>query len=139
MGASPPVTQSQFEFRGVYQLDGDYYFHIYDQRSRRGSWIGYNTGSAGYPRIVEFEESMDRLTVELDGERLQLSMTNLHAGTAYAPGQQPATNSDVSLQSINPIRSTGPASRRPVLRSAPEPANGAVTRRVTFPTGQNTD
>lgn len=129
--AEPPVTESQFQLKGVYQLDGEYYFHIYDQRSQRGSWIGDGMAASGYPNIVEFDASQSRLVVELNGRYLQLDLEG-KPDTAVASSISKSPSSSMPFPAAN-----GTVLRRPVIRSIPEPTSEAPVRRLTFSNRHN--
>ncbi len=131
--AETPTTQGRYQFKGVYQLGGEYFFHLYDERSRQGSWMSRNSIAAGYPRIVQFKEMEDLLVVEMDGEQIQLHM--VHGSNRSIP----LANSRPSMKSLQMPGQPGPATisqppviRRRVIRPDEEADTGKSTRRLTF-------
>lgn len=127
------TTQSLYQFKGVYQLGGEYFFHIYDERSQQGSWMSRDSITEGYPRIIQFKEMEDVLVVEMDGEQIQLNMIR----GSHKP--IPLSNSRPSLRSVQMPGQSGPATtsqpviRRRVIRPDEETTVGTSNRRLTFP------
>ena len=77
-GGSPAASTGpapQFEFRGVYKLDGVYFFNLYNTRERRGSWVKKGAGISGFPRIVEYDEVEDLLARVDDGAEARHART----------------------------------------------------------------
>ncbi len=128
-----PTSPSLYQFKGVYQLGGKYFFHIYDERSQQGSWMSRDSITEGYPRIIQFQESDDVLVVEMNGEQFQLNMMR------GSNKPIPLSNSRPSMRSVQMPGQSGPATssqsviRRRVIRPDEETAVGTSTRRLTFP------
>lgn len=124
------ATPNQYQFKGVYQLGEDYFFHIYDERAQQGSWLSRDSIIEGYPRIIQFRESEDQLVVEVDGEQLQLTMIHGNSGPIPITGSRSSTR---SVRPVNQSPTPQPVTRRNVIRPADESATGTSTRRLTFP------
>ena len=126
-----PVSSSQFEFHGVYQLGGQYYFNLYNKRENRGNWMSRNEEINGFPRIVRYNPDEDLLTVEVAGEQVALQMIEttdkpmpLAAGAAPQRVTPPAASQGAPRPTpprrrvIRPTSRTDSTStaRRPVIR-----------------------
>ena len=132
-----PASASQYEFRGVYQMGGRYYFNLYNTRDKSGTWVAEGESGSDAPRIVRFDRDEDVLVVEVSGERVNLELVDtsdrpMPVATAArpTPATLPATTSQ---QSPTPVR-------RRVIRPSTRttPATPAPTvRRPTVPAGNN--
>ena len=127
------TTPSQYQFKGVYQLGEKYFFHIYDKRSQRGSWMSRDSINEGYPRIIQFKESDDLLVVEMDGEQIQLNMIRGSNKPISLSNSRPSMRSVQMPRQSAPTTTSPPVIRRRVIRPDEETAVGTSTRRLTFP------
>ena len=126
--AALPASRSRFEFRGVYQLGGRYYYHLFDQGSGRGEWLSQQNQAAGSPRIVEFKQNPDRLVIDVDGRVIELEMAS--RGDQSLPAERVTRASHSGQATVD--SSGNDQIRRPVIRSANPVNSGGPTRRVTF-------
>jgi len=131
-----PASPSQFEFHGVYQLGGTYYFNLFNSREKKGSWISRESSTTDWPHIVRYDEEEDVLVVEISGERVSLSLVETSdrpmvvAGANPAQPRTPAVTTQASQQQATPrrrvIRPTvrpaepNPAERRPTIQPPPQ-------------------
>ena len=135
MSTEVPVLSGQFEFHGVYQLDGVYFYNLYNKRESRGNWMRDNQVEEGFPRIIRFNPDKDVLTVEVAGETVVLELVDttdnpmpLSPGATPQPAVRPATTTSSTRTApprrrvIRPTsRTTDSASaRRPVIRPSTE-------------------
>lgn len=101
--AAPPPAATQgplsrrFEFRGVYQLEGEYRFLITDKRTREGKWVPLNDASAPF-HVRSFDLDKNAIVLNHEGqtetielERLSANSTPMPvAGAPEPPSTQPA-------------------------------------------------
>jgi hypothetical protein len=134
-GSQPDTstTLNQYQFKGVYQLGGEYFFHLYDERSRQGSWMSRDSITEGYPRIIQFKEMEDLLVVEKDGEQFQLNMIRGSSKPVPLTSSRPSMRSVQMPGQSGPTVISEPVIRRGVIRPEEETTAGTSTRRLTFP------
>lgn len=127
-----PASGSRFEFHGVYQLNGQFYYHIFDQGSLRGEWIRADDRAPGKPHIVEYRQDSDLIVIEMSSQQFELPL--------LSQGDQEADEGRRSRTSLSG-QDTGPAMqgladrahiRRPVIRSTGGEVPAEPVRRVTF-------
>lgn len=124
--APDPSRNAAYEFRGVYQLDGRYFFNLYNTRDRKGSWIGPGESGSGPFEIIDFNEEENALTVAVDGQTLNLALvetSNKPMPVRTAPAATRSGNRETA------VRQT----RRPVRRRVIRPAS-----RNRAPSSENT-
>jgi hypothetical protein len=133
---APPATSNQYEFRGVYQLGGTYYYNLYDVRERKASWLTKNEAAEMNLSILSFDQDTNELALDVDGETVSLSLVEtsdrtLPVQTAPAvpttlpatPTTQPATPEPTRRRVIRPTTRTGTTnSAQPVRRRVIRPS-----------------
>ncbi len=129
--AKAPVSSGQLEFRGVYQMDSVYYFHLYDLRERKGTWIREGDRSA-QPRIVRYQDEEGVLVVESDGRVMNLEMIRTSDKAIPLPTPPPAVTTPARTQ--QPATRPGTVRRR-VIRPTTQSSTSA-TRRAALPNNQ---
>jgi hypothetical protein len=107
---------NEVEFRGVYELAGDYHLLISESRSRSGKWLSIGETHENI-ELREYDPCSETATVMVDGEPRELQLAKLDAN----PSPQP-----VAIQSANSART------RTVTPTAvtPTPGSGTPVRRV---------
>lgn len=136
-----PASPSQYEFHGVYQLGGTYYFNLFNSRERKGSWISKDNSPTDWPRIVRYDEEEDVLVVEVSGERVSLSLMEtsdrpmpVAGARSTQPAAAPPSSAQASPQQATPRRrvirptvrppsppaTSNPAERRPTIQLQPQ-------------------
>lgn len=145
--ASPtaaPAQASQFEFRGVYQLEGQYFFNLYNTRDRKGSWVSKLQSGEETPKIIEFDLDNDVLVVDSSGQRLSLNLVETSNNPMPLSVNRPTTAPKPTTLPAQPATTTAqrttPARRR-VIRPSTRPGtqNSASGRRVIRPTTRKTN
>ncbi|MFO7725876.1 MAG: hypothetical protein R6V45_10040, partial [Oceanipulchritudo sp.] len=120
-----------YEFRGVYQLDGMYFFNLYNTRERKGSWVGSGKSGGGPFEIIDFNEEENALVVAVDGQTLNLALvetSNKPMPVRAAPAASNAGKKETALR-----ENSRPARRR-VIRPSSRNRTGSTdnsTRRRT--------
>lgn len=137
---APPPSASQFEFRGVYQLGGTYYFNIYNLRERQGSWITENAVAEDDLRVVSFDPEENLLVLNVAGEQTRVSLIqtsdrSLPVQTAARTQVTPANNEQASPAQRQPVRRR--VIRPSVRTSNNSSAAAAARRRVINRTNSN--
>ena len=61
-----PATRD-LQFQGVYSLNGEYRFNIYDRKRQIGEWVRLNDPGAKY-RVLRFDEETTSLQINIDGQ-----------------------------------------------------------------------
>jgi len=135
---APPASVSQFEFRGVYQMEGQYYFNLYNTRDKKGTWVTEAASGEDTPRVIRFDLEGDVLVVESAGEQLSLTMVE----TSNRPMPLPAARR-ASVPKANQAKKTAASSaqtpvRRRVIRPTTRTTNQKPARRPTIPANQPT-
>lgn len=139
--AAPAAQAGQFEFRGVYQLGGEYFFNLYNTRERKGSWVSKNASGEETPKIIEFDLENDVLVVDSSGQRLSLNLVETSDNPMPLSANRPVTTPSPTTLPATPAATaeqrTTPARRR-VIRPSTRPASTttAAPRRVIRPTTQ---
>ncbi len=134
-GSITPADETQLSFKGVYQLDGEFYFHLYDKREQRGQWIRLGEALPNGPRIVRYEQEADVILVESGQRRLRLEM--VAASRSPAALARSGRSSTLAIADAGrPATRPGTVTRRRVLRttSAETETDTGIVRRVTLPT-----
>jgi hypothetical protein len=132
-----PVQSGQYEFRGVYQLGGLYYFHLYNTRDRKGTWVSENNSDGDSPKVVSFDRKEDTLLVDVGGKQVNLAMIETSDRTISMPsGTNPAPR--ISAAKEASIASPSPtAVRRRVIRpTTRSPGTPTVQPRNVIPENQ---
>jgi hypothetical protein len=119
-----------YEFRGVYQIGGEYRFLVSEPRSRKGSWVQLGKAYDGY-EVRKFDPGSDTLTLFFNNSEQQLQLAELDANptpmpvsgqikAATQPAQTPATP---ARRTIRPAtRETTPSDAVTQPGSTPPPA-----------------
>ncbi len=128
--AAVPASNSQFEFRGVYQMNGTFYFHIHDNASRKGQWLSEDMPHPGNLslHIVAYQMDRDILVIETGNGQVELPMKLQEDASA---AHELAVNETEVQASPRGPGAAAPI-RRPVIRSQVRLATDTASRRVTF-------
>ena len=70
------ALSNRYEFRGVYQLDGEYRFLISEKRSRDGKWVAENDPNAPY-LVQSYDPKSHAITLNHENQSDQLTMERL--------------------------------------------------------------
>ncbi|KAF0095180.1 MAG: Cbr-pqn-75 [Puniceicoccaceae bacterium 5H] len=65
----PQVSSSQLEFQGVYQLNGEYHFLIFNKMDRSSNWVTLNDVEAPF-QVSHYNDRQNE--IEVNGQRLSL-------------------------------------------------------------------
>lgn len=88
--AAPPPAATQgplsrrFEFRGVYQLEGEYRFLITDKRTREGKWVPLNDASAPF-HVRSFDLEKNAIVLNHEGQTESIELERLSANSTPMP------------------------------------------------------
>ena len=139
--AVPPAQAGQFEFRGVYQMDGVYYFNLYDKRQQKGSWVSKEKSGGDVPRILEYDIEQDILVVDDGGMRMSLGMIETSDRQLPLATSRPATVSRPGQPATAPAQAPPTRRRviRPASRTTEQNTSGNIRRRVITPSQSNTN
>jgi len=120
----PSRDTRQLQFKGVYQLGGQYFFNIFDQRENKGSWVGLREGGADF-LVTEFDESSGEIELDVDGIPLSLSLATPSDNPIPVQTGRPATAANV--RPAAPVRPQRPTTvnRRRVVPPRPPNVAGA--------------
>ena len=71
----PPAStqQSQIQFKGVFALNDEVRFNLFDSSENKGSWIRMNDTFSG-AKVIDFDESSRSIDVEIDGSITRFSL-----------------------------------------------------------------
>ncbi|NDV62500.1 hypothetical protein G0Q06_08565 [Puniceicoccales bacterium CK1056] len=132
--ATPPATSNQYEFRGVYQLSGTYYYNLYDVRERKGSWVTKQDANEKDMRILSFDRESNELAIDVAGKTLSLALVEtsdrtLPVQTAQATAQ-PAAKAATTPTTKQPVRRRV---IRPTSRASRSSSPNTARRRVIRP------
>ena len=119
------VATRNLEFRGVYSLDGEYHFNIYNKKDQMGEWVRLNDPGAEY-RVLRFDEATTSVQLNLDGETEEIFLKE--RDNKPLPVQLATTGNPANRNA----RNTG--SRASNRRSGRQPV---VRRRVIVPNRQS--
>ncbi len=119
------ALSNRYEFRGVYQLDGEYRFLISEKRSRDGKWVAENDSNAPY-LVQSYDPKSHAITLNHESQTDQLIMERL----SPTPEVMPISGAPVIEDPEEAARSRRPPTRRrttdatttqPSPRRAPPP------------------
>jgi hypothetical protein len=133
--ADPPPKQAAYEFRGVYQLGGMYYFNLYNKSEDKGSWIAGLDGGNESLEIVDFDPDGNELVINVAGERLNLDLIETSDRSIPIAGAKPATTTNRTVQRTTRTVNRDSPVRRRVIRPASRgnPTDAPGRRRVIRP------
>jgi hypothetical protein len=132
----PPPKQAAYEFRGVYELGGTYYFNLYNKSESKGSWIAGLDGGNESLEIVDFDPAGNELVISVDGEELNLSLIETSDKPMPVAGAKPAPTSTRTVQRATTTTSRSNPVRRRVIRPSTRGGNdnsSPARRRVIRP------
>lgn len=109
-----PEAPGEYEFRGVYQLNNQFYFHLYNVREQSGQWITSESGPDANLQILGFNPESNRLSIRADSRTLDLALVS-------------TSNQPLPIRTAS--AKTEPAAREPASRSATRPNVRRPTRR----------
>lgn len=121
-----PGQQTTFEFRGVYQLSGEYRFLVAESRSGEGDWVALNSASDSL-EVRNYDPEAQILTIFANNKEEQLELAQLNPETNPMPvaGLEKPRNTNQNNQKNTPRRRViRPTERKPdvskeVLESKP--------------------
>lgn len=133
--AAAPASSGQFQFKGVYQLRGEYYFNLYNVREKKGSWLRKGENRDGQPRVINYQREADVLVVEAGGKQLSLDLIETSDRPIPLPNPAP------TARKVTPVKKpqtntpgTSTTTRRRVIRPSTRTTRQATpTRRTTLP------
>lgn len=88
--AAPPPAATQgplsrrFEFRGVYELAGEYRFLITDRRTREGKWVPLDDSSAPF-HVRSFDLANNSIMLNHEGQTETIELERLGANSTPMP------------------------------------------------------
>lgn len=109
----PEKKSAGYEFRGVYQLGGEFRFLVSEPRSRSGNWVQVGESYEGY-EVRDFDPKSETLTLFFNNEEVPVKLADLESNPTPIPvtGQIKSARQKASDNSRRPVRRTiRPASR----------------------------
>lgn len=134
--AAQAAASAEYEFRGVYMLEGEYHFNLFNKREQKGTWVGEDDLIDGAPRIVRYSREDNEVIIDLSGRQLTLGMIStsdkvLPVQTAKAPTvRQPSSTSSATT------RTTQAPVRRRVIRPSTRTTSSSTPSTIRRPTIQ---
>jgi hypothetical protein len=114
-----PQAPGEYQFRGVYQLNNQYYFQLYNVREQSGQWITRDPAPDSPIQILEFNPGSNTLSLRVDDRILELAL---------------ASTSDQPLPIRTASAKAEPAAREPASKTARRPeVRRPARRRVIRP------
>ena len=135
---TPPASVSQYQFRGVYQMEGQYYFNLYNTRDKKGSWVTEATSGGDTPQVVSFDLEGDVLVVESAGKQLSLTMVETSNRPMPLPTVRRTSTPTVAKATQPGGQATPTPTRRRVIRPTTRTKTQAPARRPTIPANKPT-
>jgi hypothetical protein len=105
-----PTQASEIEFRGIYEIAGEYRVLISEARSRNGRWLSVGSSHENI-EVTDYDPSTETVSLLVGGEPREMQLVKTEAN----PDPQPVMN-QVS---------------RPVATTRPALASAGATRRAT--------
>jgi hypothetical protein len=121
-----PGQQTSFEFRGVYQLGGEYRFLVAESRSGEGDWVALNSASDSL-EVRDYDPEAQVLTIFANNKEEQLELAQLNPDTKPMPVQGQTTSQPARARADTQQANTNQPRRRvirPTSRSNPQPEAG---------------
>lgn len=110
-----PAEQTSYEFRGVYQLAGEYRFLIAEARAKEGDWVSLQR--PGDYQIKHYDPQTQVLTILANNEEEQLELARLNPDSKPMPVEGQSSAEDNRRQaSAQPADSSNSSPRRRVIR-----------------------
>jgi len=121
-------TVAGYEFRGIYQIGGEYRFLVSEPRSRSGSWVRVGESRDNF-EVRRYDASSDTLVLFFNNKEQRIQMAEMESNPTPIPvsGQVQSNNRETKPEQTRPARRTiRPASRSTEPgsqddRSAPPP------------------
>lgn len=127
--AAQPVRQAQrqdYEFRGVFEIDGEYRLLISEARSRSGRWLPIGVKQENI-EVRSFDRETETATVAIDGDVRELKLASMESNPTPQPVSGQVTAQARAAQAARtqaPTRQGGVAqpSRRSIRQSQVRPS-----------------
>lgn len=121
--APPPASaeQSQIQFKGVFALNDEVRFNLFNSRENKGSWVRLNEEFAGVS-VVAFDEDTRSIDIETNGAVTRLSI--IDASDSPLP---------VFGTPRNIIAQINTGQRRPTITQSNQTPRRAISRRRVVP------
>jgi hypothetical protein len=124
--AAQAASSGEYEFRGVYMLQGEYHFNLYNKREQKGTWVSEDEIKEDAPKVVRYSREDDEIIIDLGGRQLTLGMVStsdkvLPVQTAKAPVVRQPSTSPGSTSSRTPQTPVRRRVIRPTTRTTSTP------------------
>ena len=118
-----PQPRKNYEFRGVYQLAGEYHFLVSEARSRDGDWVSLRNNKPDLDiEVRDYDPRTQKLTVFANNKVEELTLASVEANPTPMPVTgQPKAESASSQKKDKPTRRT----IRPTRRSSSSTSDGS--------------
>jgi hypothetical protein len=133
---------TQYEFRGLYELGGEYRLLISEARSRSGSWLSVGQ-EEGDITILEYDPQSETAIVLIGDERQEIQLAQMEANptpvaVASAPGvtrgnQRQTVTPGVARRRITPVNQRVEPRRLVNSPNRTSPIRRPIARRVADP------
>ena len=110
-----PQQRKNYEFRGVYQLAGEYHFLVSEARSRDGDWVSLrNTKPEVDFEIRDYDPQTQTLTLFANNKTEELTLASVEANPTPMPvtGQPKVSTQPKQGSDKKPVRRTIRPTRR---------------------------
>jgi hypothetical protein len=118
--AKTDLAVRDIELRGIYSLDAEFYFNIFNKSAQKGDWVRLNDPNSSY-RVIRFDEASNRIQINLDGKTEELYLRkpdNKPLPVKTAPAVAPTSPNQARAANTNNARSrrgNTPVVRRRVI------------------------
>lgn len=133
---APARATNNLEFKGVYQINGEYKFNIFDGQTQKGTWLGLNETKDGF-EVIKFHPEGNSIDIQVAGGITNLAMA--------VPNDKPMAVASTPSGNVTTANNNQPPTppepvRRRVVPLPPQARNNSDSnprRRVVVPPRRN--
>lgn len=109
----PASSALDIEFRGVYSLDGQYHFSIFNKKENKGEWVSLGEVGSTY-QVTSFDEDSNSIQMSIDGKTEEITLRS--PDNKPIPVQTTRTAPARSRQELAAANRAARAKKKPVVR-----------------------
>lgn len=109
----PASSALDIEFRGVYSLDGQYHFSIFNKKQNKGEWVSLGETGSTY-EVTGFDEDSNSIQLSIDGKTEEITLRA--PDNKPIPVQTTATARTRTRQELAAANRAARAKKKPVVR-----------------------
>ncbi len=109
----PKTSGLEVEFRGVYSIDGEYHFSIYNKKDQKGEWVRLGETGATY-EVTGYDEASNSIQLNIDGKNQEMTLRT--PDNKPIPVQTANATPKKTRQELAAANRAARAKKKPVVR-----------------------